>query len=244
MLAENAARRLVDLHAADVAASYRSWEIEHRGDEASHQWLTEQLRLHRPDDAVLSEEGEDDLARVDADRVWIVDPLDGSSSYGIGSPEWAVHVALVVDGVVEVGAVSAPGVGVVGSTYKPLRVDRPEREVAIVATGRTRAHTDGVLIANAIGAEILACSSAGVKAALVATGRADIYVHDSPLYEWDVCAPAAMAMAAGLEVAAPDGAALVFNKARPVVSGLVICVPELAEVVFDSLASRRADGAR
>ena len=192
----------------------------------------------------MSEEGEDDLSRLDASRVWIIDPLDGSSSYGRGIPEWAVHVALVIDGVGEVGAVASPGVGVVASSYRPAEVTDPGKRPPIVVTGRTRAHNDGQLVAEALGAEsgaqIVAMSSAGVKASLLAVGRADVYVHDSPLYEWDVCAPAVMAAAAGLDVSTPMGEAFVFNKARPVVEGLVISRPEFTERVLACLRDRRS----
>ena len=231
---------LEELRAEGQAKGLATWEIEHRGDEVSHLWLAEQLRAHRPDDALLSEEGHDDLSRLAEQRVWIVDPLDGSSSFGMGTPEWAVHVALVVDGVATAGAVASPGVGVTASTYVPSVADDLQRTSPIVVAGRTRAWSDGAWVAEAIRGEVVPCSSAGFKAALLATGRADVYVHDSPLYEWDVCAPAVMASAFGLDVSDQHGGALEFNKTRPVVSGLVICRQEFTESVLHSLEVRRS----
>ena len=235
-LADRAAQRLLLLLEEGTANGDASWEIEAAGDTNSHLWLAGQLAAARPDDALLSEEGEDDLARLSADRVWIIDPLDGSSSFGVASPEWAVHVALVRDGNADVGAVASPGVGVVASTHRPpTPAPEHQRSKPILLTGRTRFHNDGRVVGAAIDAEVAACSSAGVKAALVATGQADAYVHNSPLFEWDVCAPAVVATAAGFDVSTPTGGELVFNKARPVVDGLVITRPDLTASVLESL---------
>ena len=231
---------LEGLRADGQAEGRETWEIEHRGDAVAHSWIAEQLANHRPDDALLSEEGDDDRTRVGRSRVWIVDPLDGSSSFGKGTPEWAVHVALVIDGVAVVGAVASPGVGVVTSTHRPGDISSQERTTPIVVAGRTRAWNDGACVAEAVGAEVVACSSAGFKAALLATGRADVYVHDSPLYEWDVCAPAAMATASGLDVSDHRGNELVFNKERPVIDGLVMSRPEFTARVLDALEARRS----
>lgn len=238
-IAAEAADRLLALQDELLDAGASNREVELEGDRLAHTWISEQLRAARPDDALLSEEGDDDRSRVESDRTWIVDPLDGSSGFGYGGAEWAVHVALVIEGEPVVGAVASPGVGVVASSYQVPNFDDADRVSPLVVTGRTRAHSEGSLLASALGAQVLACSSAGVKAALVATGRADVYVHDSPLYEWDVCAPAGMAIAAGFDVSDPFGEPLVFNQARPVVEGLVISRPHLTTTVLKALADRR-----
>lgn len=219
------------------SATHRTIELE--GDRLGHAWILERLRAERPDDALLSEEGHDDGLRLAESRVWIVDPLDGSSGFGYGRPEWAVHVALAVDGAPVVGAVAAPDIGVTASTHLPPALSDTGRSRPLVITGWTRVHSDGALLAEVLDGDVTACSSAGVKAALVATGRADVYVHDSPLYEWDVCAPAAMALAAGLAVSDSLGEPLVFNAARPVVDGIVVCRPELKTDVLNALEQRR-----
>ncbi len=228
-LAAEAAQALADLQ----RRSRPGWQLEDSGDRLGHELLTRALGEFRGSDGLLSEEGADDRARVENHRAWIVDPLDGSSGFGSGNSEWAVHVALAVDGDAGPAAVAVPGLGLVGSTLEPpilpgRRTDRPP----IVVTGRSRSWSDGRLVAGGLGGELISCSSAGVKAMLVATGEADVYVHDSPLYEWDVCAPAAVAAAAGLHVSDTFGEALRFNQDRPVVPSVLICREELAGEVL------------
>ena len=212
--------------------------LEQSGDGAAHDLLVGDIGEHRPDDGLLSEEGHDDGARVAKARSWIVDPLDGSSGFGAGNAEWAVHVALSIDGEPLVGAVSVPGMEWTASTFDvPVVPDRGSRR-PIVVTGRSRSWSDGQLMAAALDADLIACSSAGVKAMLVMAGDADVYVHDAPLYEWDVCAPVAVALAAGLHATDSFGETLVFNKQRPVVDSLVICRPEFAASVIRTLNGR------
>lgn len=198
------------------------------GDAAAHDVIVERLRSERPEDAWLSEEGHDDsVARSQAERAWVIDPLDGSADFGRGASEWAVHVALTERGVATAGAVAVPGLGRVFSTADnaevPARMDRRP----IVVTGRARHWTDGQRVAAALSGELVVCGSAGVKAMLVVAGAADVYVHAGALYEWDVCAPAVVAEAHGLVAVAPDGAELRFNKTRPVVPGVIITHPDL-----------------
>lgn len=235
-ISAEAASLLVGLQEQGIADGKRGWLLEDIGDTAAHEFIVGALSAARPNDGLLSEEGADDGSRTAFERAWIVDPLDGSSGFGVGNAEWAVHVALSVGGKPDVGAVAVPGMDLTGSTHDvptvpPLGDRRP-----IVVTGRTRATTDGVRIANALDADWAACSSAGVKAMLVMDGQADIYVHDGPLYEWDVCAPVAVALAAGLDACDTRGEPLVFNKARPVVESLLICRPEFTERVLQALA--------
>lgn len=228
-IAGEAAEALVDLQRRSVPG----WDLEDAGDRLGHELLTTAIKKARASDGLLSEEGTDDRSRVDKARAWIVDPLDGSSGFGSGNPEWAVHVALAIDGDPTVGAVAVPGLGLIGSTLEPpVTPERNTDQPPIVVTGRSRSWTDGQLVAGGLGGELISCSSAGVKAMLVATGEADIYVHDAPLYEWDVCAPAAVAAAAGLHVSDTSGQALRFNQSRPVVPSVLICRPELADDVF------------
>lgn len=189
----------------------------------------------RPADGVLSEEGHDDGHRLAHERVWIVDPLDGSSDYGRGSNEWAIHVALTTAGKGTAAAVSLPALGVVFGTELAPVVPEPERSRPVVVTGRSRVRHDGVRLADGLDAELMTCGSAGVKAMLVVTGQADVYVHAGPLWEWDVCAPAVVAESAGLHVSDAFGEPLVFNKQRAVSPGFVVCRPEFAERVLEIL---------
>ncbi|MFT7473358.1 MAG: 3'(2'), 5'-bisphosphate nucleotidase [Verrucomicrobiales bacterium] len=229
---------LVDVQQEGLANGDLRSSLEQSGDVAAHDLLISDIGEHRPDDGLLSEEGHDDGARVAKARSWIVDPLDGSSGFGIGNAEWAVHVALSISGEALVGAVAVPGMGWTASTLEvPIVPDRGSRR-PVVVTGRSRSWSDGELLAEALDADLIACSSAGVKAMMVMAGDADVYVHDGPLYEWDVCAPVAVALAAGLHATDSRGEALVFNKERPVVDSLVICRPEFTAHVIQTLNGR------
>ncbi len=211
------------------------WWPEEQGDAEAHTLLMEALRIRRPDDGVLSEEGHDDGHRLNHERVWIVDPLDGSSDFGRGSDEWAVHVALTESGAGLAAAVSLPAIGMVFSTAMPPVVPEVDRKRPIIVTGRSRVRIDGVRVAEALDADLITCGSAGVKAMLVVTGQADSYVHAGPLWEWDVCAPAIVAECAGLRVTDAAGKPLVYNKSRAVAPGFIVSRPEIADRVLDAL---------
>lgn len=214
------------------------WGLEDAADRAAHEFLVEELARARPGDTVLSEEGRDPRAdRLAARRVWIVDPLDGSNDFPYdGSDEWAVHVALVEDGRPAAAAVAVPGSpGLFGTRTTPVRAPAEERP-PIVITSRSWGGA-GQRVAAALGGRLVRSGSAGFKAMAVVRGAADVYVHASGLYEWDVCAPAAVAEAAGLHVADIDGRPLEYNKPRPVVPGLVISRPEHVQTVFEALHS-------
>lgn len=235
-LAAEAASRLSQ--AQDRASGPGSW-LEDLGDSLAHEYLVGELERERPDDGLLSEEGADDLARVESSRAWIVDPLDGSTGFGYGNAEWAVHVGLAVDGEPLVGAVAVPALNLTASTFDVPEVPERADRRPIVVTGRSRHFSDGRFLADALDADLATVSSAGLKAMLVATGHADIYVHDAPLYEWDVCAPIAVALAAGLDACGTDGEVLRFNKAHPVVGNLVVCRPEFTTDVVTAMRPRR-----
>ncbi len=210
--------------------------IEYLGDRTAHEFIVDQLARHRPGDAVLSEEGYDNPLRLGADRVWIVDPLDGSSDYG-WSASWSVHVALVEGGRATAGAVAVPGWETTWATEptpRPVMSRLADKPLILVA--RSRRNVDGRLLHAAIDADIAAIGSAGVKAMAVVRGEADAYVHGGYLYEWDSCAPVAVALAAGLSACRVDGSALEFNKAEPTTDGLVICRPELRDDIVEALA--------
>ena len=224
----------------DPNADGRGWSsIEYAGDRSAHDLIVRRLHEHRPADMVLSEEGRDDRARLDADRVWIVDPLDGSSDYG-WSDNWSVHVALVQDGQPIAGAVAVPGWDTTWATEPtPRPIMSRVGEVPRVLVSRSRRHIDGRLLSEALGAEVIAVGSAGVKAMAVVRGEVDAYVHGGGLYEWDSCAPVAVARAAGLATCRLDGSELWFNKADPWSPGLIICRPEFREAIVDAMAGTR-----
>jgi len=201
------------------------------GDEAANAMLCRELRAARPDDALLSEEEKDSAARLSNRRVWIVDPLDGTREYGEGRSDWAVHVALAVDGVAMVGAVALPGLGVTLTSAAPPAL-RPANAPPKMLVSRTRPAAEAVFVAERLGAELLAMGSAGAKAMAVVRGEADIYLHTGGQYEWDNCAPVAVAQAAGLHVSRVDGSPLVYNRANPYLPDLLICRKEFADEVL------------
>lgn len=200
------------------------------GDRRSHEFIMDRLRTHRPDDAILSEEGHDDLARLDASRVWIVDPLDGTREFGeIPRTDWAVHVALCEDGVPIAGAVALPGLDVTLSTVEPTPLAAGTGAAPRVIASRTRPGPAAEAIAQAIDGELVFMGSAGAKAMAVVRGEAEIYAHTGGQYEWDNCAPAAVALAAGFHASRLDGSPLLYNNENPYLPDLLICRPEYAD---------------
>ena len=148
-----------------------------------------------------------------------------------------MHVALVEDGTATAAAVSLPALDAVYGTGAPAVVPPRGERRPIVVAARSRVHYDGVVVAEALDADLATCGSAGVKAMTVVRGETDVYIHAGGLYEWDAAAPAAVAAGSGLHVSAADGSDLVFNKSRPIVPGLLICHPEYAEPTLAAVAA-------
>jgi 3'(2'), 5'-bisphosphate nucleotidase len=213
-------------------------ELKAAGDTRANELILDRLRPARPDDAILSEESADDLTRLDHDRVWIVDPLDGTREYGeLDRDDWAVHVALAVGGDAVIGAVALPAQAVTYSTSPatPL-ITRPEGPPRL-AVSRTRPPAITDALQEALGADLVPMGSAGAKAMAIVQGRADVYAHAGGQYQWDSAAPVAVAAAAGLHVSRIDGAPLVYNTAERSLPDLLICRPEYAGRVIDVVRS-------
>ncbi len=239
-LAVEAGQLLVQVREEMTARNASSWQVMDTGDIASHRFLVEQLRITRPDDAVLSEEGADDPRRATADRVWIVDPLDGTNEFGErGRHDWAVHVALWERGELTAAAVSLPALGAVFGTDPAPVLPTPTRERPRLITSRNRAPYAAVLVADALDCDAVRLGSAGAKAMAVVLGEADIYVHDGGMYQWDSAAPAAVALAAGLHATRIDGSPLVYNERDAWLPDFLICRPELADPVLDAIWGER-----
>ncbi len=239
-LATEAGRVLVRLREDLPARGAYRWELMDSGDLAAHRFLLEALGSARPDDIVLSEEGADDRRRLGADRVWIIDPLDGTNEYGEpGRPDWAVHVALWERGELTAGAVSLPALELVFGTDPAPVIPPSPRDRPRIVTSRYRAPHAAVTIANALGCDAIRVGSAGAKAMMLVLGEGDIYVHDGGMYQWDSAAPAAVAAAAGLHVSRLDGSPLVYNEPDPWLPDFLICRPELADDVLNALWGKR-----
>lgn len=225
------------LVAVRASAMFSGKALGNAGDATANQFLCHALRHQRPDDGLLSEEEKDNPARLDKSRVWIVDPVDGTREYGEERADWAVHVALAVDGVASVGAVALPGLdgGVV------LRSDQPQPLPAMATrprflVSRTRPAAEAEAVAAALGGELVPMGSAGAKAMAVVRGEAEVYLHSGGQYEWDSCAPVAVAAAHGLHCSRIDGRPLVYNQADTYMPDLLICRPEWAERVLAEVA--------
>ena len=238
-LAEQAGQLLLDLRAEGGDPG----DLRTAGDRLSHEFLAAELAARRPGDAVLSEEGRDDRSRLAAERVWIVDPLDGTREFGEpGRTDWAVHVALWEHGALTAGAVALPAQGqVLATTAPPVvpPVNGSEGPLRVVVS-RTRPPAFLERLSGEMSVTLLPLGSAGAKAAAVLRGEADAYIHAGGQYEWDSAAPAAVALAAGLHASRLDGSALQYNQPDPVLPDILICPVALAESLLEAIGAAGA----
>jgi 3'(2'), 5'-bisphosphate nucleotidase len=237
-LAAEAGEALLALRAQLVGEGVGADELKAKGDRQSHLLMMARLADRMAaGDAVLSEEGADDDARLAAERVWIVDPLDGTREFGEPPrSDWAVHVALVHAGEPIAGAVALPALGVTLSTAQPPPPPPPMAGSPRVIVSRSRPPAAATFLAGALQARLVEMGSAGAKAMAVVRGDADIYAHSGGQYEWDSCAPVAVARATGLHASRLDGSPLRYNRAHPYLPDLLICRPELTDSVLAALA--------
>jgi 3'(2'), 5'-bisphosphate nucleotidase len=239
-LAERAGHLLLTLRASGGDPDV----LRKAGDRQSHEFLMAELARERPDDSVLSEEGVDDKARLAADRVWIVDPLDGTNEFGDqGRTDWAVHVALwaraaaagtgdLIAGAVALPAqnsvlatVAGPASKADGTGHRPLRM----------VVSRSRASDLVKDVAAKLNAELVPCGSAGAKVATVVTGENDVYLHSGGFYEWDTAAPVAVARQRGFHVSRIDGSPVAYNQKDPLLPDILVCRPAIAPVLLHAI---------
>ena len=229
------ARRLAQetgglLHTLRQTSSLEGRALGDAGDKQANEFLLRELALHRPDDAVLSEESHDDRLRLNSTRLWIIDPLDGTREYREQRGDWAVHVALVDQGVVIAAAVAQPSHGEV---FSSVATPTPALSKRVIVVSRSRPPAKGEAIAQALDATLEPMGSAGVKALAVVRGEALAYVHEGGLNEWDAAAPIGVALAHGLHVSDLLGREIVFNQHDVVLhGGLVLCRPECATAIL------------
>ncbi len=234
-LAERAGRMLVDLRASWDSPS--AWALGDEGDQSANAFIIRALAEVRPDDAVLSEEAVDHPGRLRSDRVWIVDPLDGTREFRTpGRTDWAVHVALWADDRLTAAAVALPAEGLLFATADPPRVPAPDGGPRRLVVSRSRPPYAALTAAEAIGADVVTLGSAGAKAMAVVRGQVDAYLHTGGQHEWDSAAPVGVALAAGLHASRVDGSPLVYNRPDPWLPDLLICRRELAEPLLEALA--------
>ncbi len=232
-LAEQAGALLLEVRSELAEATAE--ERKAAGDKRSHDFLVGALAAERPGDEVLSEEGpveDTDPARLAAQRVWIVDPLDGTREFSeLGRTDWAVHVALWESGELVAGAVALPAQSM---TLATPTVSAPPSAPAVprIVVSRTRPPAIALAVRDALNGELVEMGSAGAKVASVVLGVSDVYVHAGGQYEWDSAAPVAVARAAGLHTSRIDGSPLRYNQRDSKLPDLVVCRPELAEAVL------------
>jgi 3'(2'), 5'-bisphosphate nucleotidase len=205
------------------------------GDAQANVLILELLGRARPEDPILSEESADDLVRLDSSRVWIVDPLDGTREFGEKDrDDWAVHIALVIDGVAAIGAVALPARDLVLVTEPaPVLPPAGAGKVRLVVS-RTRPPAVTEKVQTALDADLVPMGSAGAKTMAIVLGDADVYAHAGGQYQWDSAAPVAVARAAGLHTSRLDGSPLVYNERDPFLPDLLVCRPELAASVIEA----------
>ena len=209
------------------------------GDATANQFLIHAIAEQRPDDGLLSEESKDTDARLDKGRVWIIDPVDGTREYGEERTDWAVHIGLAIDGVATIGAVGLPGLDVVIRSDQPVPLPPAGSPLRMVVS-RTRPAKEATDVAERLGAELVPMGSAGAKAMAIVRGDADIYLHSGGQYEWDSCAPVAVALGHGLHCSRIDGSPLVYNQRDVYMPDLLICRKEHADRVLAEVAGAKA----
>jgi len=239
-LATQTGKLLVELRDELVARNVTGWDLKDAGDALAQKFLMNQLREHRPNDAVLSEEALDNARRLAADRVWIIDPLDGTQEFSEpGRTDWAVHIALwsrdSARGELTAASVSLPALeltlNATPAMPSPPKHDGPPRLVV----SRTRTPREAIRVAEKLGCEAMRLGSAGAKTMAVVLGHCDIYLHTGGQNQWDSAAPIAVARAAGLHASRIDGSPLVYNEQDTWLPDLLVCRPELADSVFGAL---------
>jgi 3'(2'), 5'-bisphosphate nucleotidase len=218
------------------------------GDRVAHDYLMEQFTLHRPDDVVLSEEGDLEVARLNAKRVWIIDPLDGTAQYSSGGDDFAVHIALWEAGSSAASQISVASVAVPARNElwsmdepiqryqpngSPIRIlvsrSRPPREINQVIEKLEQAFPDRGKV------EVIPMGSVGAKVGAILADSADVYFNSGGFYEWDLAAPLGIAVHNGLSVSDCSGKQIELNKVELKVKDILICRPELTATIVMAL---------
>lgn len=231
-LAEYAGRILLEVRTSGLLSLKA---LGKTGDQTANQFLIHAINEQRPNDGLLSEESKDTPERLSKSRVWIIDPVDGTREYGEARTDWAVHVALAVDGYPVLGAVALPDMGTVLRSDIPSPIPPAGAPLRMVVS-RSRPAAEAIAVAEKLGAQLVPMGSAGAKAMAIIRGDADIYLHSGGQFEWDSCAPVAVALAHGLHCSRIDGSPLLYNQKDTYMPDLLICRQEHAAVVLELVA--------
>ena len=235
-VATEAGAMLVELRDELVSEGIHYWDLKDEGDVAGHRYIMSALTAARPDDVILSEEAADNRKRLSAERVWIIDPIDGTNEFAEHPRhDWAIHIALWESGELTAASVALPTLGITFDASPAAVVPPSTRAKPLLVTSRSRNPYCAVMVANALGCDVARLGSAGAKAMAIVMGEADIYVHDGGMYQWDSAAPSAVAKAAGLHVSRIDGSPLEYNKESLWLPDFLVCRSELAEPALKAL---------
>jgi len=235
-VATEAGAMLVELRDELVAEGIHYWDLKDEGDVAGHRYIMSALTAARPDDVILSEEAADNRRRLSAERVWIIDPIDGTNEFAEHPRhDWAIHIALWEAGELTAASVALPTLGITFDASPAAVVPPSTRAKPLLVTSRSRNPYCAVMVANALGCDVARLGSAGAKAMAIVMGEADIYVHDGGMYQWDSAAPSAVAKAAGLHVSRIDGSPLKYNQESLWLPDFLVCRTELAEPALNAL---------
>ena len=235
-VATEAGAMLVELRDELVAEGIHYWDLKDEGDVAGHRYIMSALTAARPDDVILSEEAADNRRRLSAERVWIIDPIDGTNEFAEHPRhDWAIHIALWEAGELTAASVALPTLGITFDASPAAVVPPSTRAKPLLVTSRSRNPYCAVMVANALGCDVARLGSAGAKAMAIVMGEADIYVHDGGMYQWDSAAPSAVAKAAGLHVSRIDGSPLEYNQESLWLPDFLVCRSELAEPALNAL---------
>ena len=235
-VATEAGAMLVELRDELVAEGIHYWDLKDEGDVAGHRYIMSALTAARPDDVILSEEAADNRRRLSAERVWIIDPIDGTNEFAEHPRhDWAIHIALWESGELTAASVALPTLGITFDASPAAIVPPSTRARPLLVTSRSRNPYCAVMVANALGCDVARLGSAGAKAMAIVMGEADIYVHDGGMYQWDSAAPSAVAKAAGLHVSRIDGSPLKYNQESLWLPDFLVCRTELAEPALKAL---------
>jgi 3'(2'), 5'-bisphosphate nucleotidase len=247
-LARETGEHLMELRERMMREDASPWYMMDAGDALAHRFIVDTLHRERPDDAILSEEGADDPRRLAADRVWIVDPLDGTSEFGEGDrDDWAVHIALwqrhapsehsgaTAHGELIAAAVGLPALGLTLSTNPAPTTPAKVERTPLMVVSRSRTPAVAAYVARELGFDGVRLGSAGAKTMAVVLGNVDVYLHAGGQYQWDSAAPIAVARAAGLHTSRIDGSPLVYNERDTWLPDLLVCQPHLADDILQAV---------
>ncbi len=246
--------------AGDILLNYfnADYEVRDKGfhnpvttaDYASNHYLEERLRDSFPTYGWLSEETADTSDRLSRERVWVVDPLDGTKEFIEGLPQFVVSIALAEKGQSVVGVLHNP---VTGETFsaaagqgatlngEPVTASKVERlEEAVILNSRSETRRGLWKRYEPYFRLLKPTGSVAYKLGLTAAGRADIFATLRPKNEWDVCAGHIILKEAGAELRGLTGEELRYNNRRTVIKpGLVAGNPAIVQAFLDLYHARK-----